>query len=122
MSFKCVYKLVAERKIIQLENKWSPRKNAFFLSSIGKMLLVFVPDKPPQSKSDAGEGSGGKKKRCKQTRRSERRHVCVCRGKRERETKNTTRFLPDVFLTAKEMFWNLKKVEKNYRDTTQPFR
>lgn len=44
VSFKPVYKLVAEHKIIQLENKWSPHKNAFFLSSIAKMLLVFVPD------------------------------------------------------------------------------
>lgn len=90
MSFKSVYKLVVEHKIIQLENKWSPHKNAFFLSSIGKMLLVFVPDKPPQSKSDAGEGSGGKKKM--QTNMPIRAEVCmyvmyVCAGKKRKRDK-----------------------------------
>lgn len=100
MSFKSVYELVVEHKIIQLENKWSPHKNAFFLSSIGKMLLVFVPDKPPQSNSDAGEGSGGKKKdankHADQSRGVYVCDVCVCREKE----KERQRILPGFCMTG----------------------
>lgn len=60
------------------------------------------------------KGQGGKKDANKHTDQSgQRRHmyVCVCRLK-ERERKSATGFLSDVFLMAKEMFWNLKRFRR----------